>query len=119
MSSLSFWGAAGTVTGSKYLIESVCRPNAKIAQGFSTVRVVANETSGKSTTEYIGFVTKESGDEVQMRDLTGKVMTVNKSRITKRDTLPGSMMPEGLADALSLDDFRALLGYLQSLKGPK
>jgi hypothetical protein len=29
------------------------------------------------------------------------------------------MMPEGLADALSLDDFRALLGYLQSLKGPK
>ena len=54
-----------------------------------------------------------------MRDLTGKVMTVNKSRITQRGTLPGSMMPEGLADALSLEDFRSLLAYLQSLKGGK
>jgi putative heme-binding domain-containing protein len=114
-----YLGDVGTKFDAKYIAESVLRPNAKIAQGFSTMRVIANDENGKGTTEYIGFITRESGEEVQMRDLTGKVMTVNKSRITKRDTLPGSMMPEGLADAISLEDFRALLAYLQSLKGGK
>ena len=56
---------------------------------------------------------------MQLRDLTGKVTTIVKSRIKERGTLPGSMMPEGLADALSLEDFRSLLAYLQSLKGGK
>jgi putative heme-binding domain-containing protein len=114
-----YLGDVGTKFDAKYIVESVLRPNAKIAQGFSTMRVVSNDADGKSTTESIGFITRESGDEVQMRDLTGKVMTVNKSRITKRDTMPGSMMPEGLIDATSLEDFRSLLAYLQSLKGGK
>ena len=114
-----YLGDVGTKFDAKYIVESVLRPNAKIAQGFATIRVVATDTNGKGSTEYIGFVTKESADELQMRDLTGKVMTINKSRITKRDTLPGSMMPEGLTDGTPIDDFRSLLAYLQSLKGEK
>jgi putative heme-binding domain-containing protein len=114
-----YLGDVGTKFDAKYIVESVLHPGAKIAQGFSTARIVATDANGKSTTEYIGFVTRESSDDVQMRDLTGKVMTVAKPRITKRDTLPGSMMPEGLTDALSLEDFRSLLAYLQSLKGGK
>jgi hypothetical protein len=54
-----------------------------------------------------------------MRDLTGKVMVVPKARIQHRATLPGSMMPEGLADPLTIDDFRSLLTYVQSLKAGK
>ena len=114
-----YLGDVGTKFDANYIVESVLRPSAKIAQGFSTVRVIATDANGKGTTEYLGFVTKESGDELQMRDLNGKVMTVNKSRITTRQTRPESMMPEGLTDSLSLEDFRSLLAYLQSLKGGK
>jgi putative membrane-bound dehydrogenase-like protein len=112
-----YLGDVGGKFDVKYIAESILRPNAKIAQGFSTTRIIATDANGKNPSESVGFITREAGDEVQMRDLTGKVMTVNKSHITKRDTLPGSMMPEGLADALSLEDFRSLLAYLQSLKG--
>ena len=114
-----YLGDVGTKFDAKYIVESVLHPSAKIAQGFSTMRLLATDANGKNSTEYIGFVTRESGDEVQMRDPTGKVMTVNKTHITKRETLPGSMMPDGLTDALSLEDFRSLLAYLQSLKGGK
>jgi putative heme-binding domain-containing protein len=114
-----YLGDVGTKFDAKYIVESVLRPNAKIAQGFSTVKLVATDANGKNSNEFIGFVTRESADEVQMRDLTGKVMSINKSRITQRGTLAGSMMPEGLVDALSLEDFRSLLAYLQSLKGGK
>src|SRR5207248_7650476 len=67
-----YLGDVGTKFDAKYIVESVLRPNAKIAQGFSTLRVVATDANGKSTTEYMGFVTRESADEIQMRDLTGK-----------------------------------------------
>ena len=43
----------------------------------------------------------------------------DKLRITQRESMPGSMMPEGLADAMTLEDFRALLSYLVSLKDVK
>src|SRR6185436_3907418 len=101
-----YLGDVGTKFDVKYIAESVLRPGAKIAQGFATTRLISTEADGKSTAEAIGFVTRESGDEVQMRDLTGKVLTVTKARITKRDTMPGSMMPDGLIDATSLEDFR-------------
>ncbi len=114
-----YLGDVGGKFDRNYIVESILRPNAKIAQGFSTTRVIATEANSKSTNEFIGFITRESGDEIQMRDLTGKVMTISKARITKRDTLQGSMMPEGLADACTLDDFRSLLAYLQSLKSDK
>ena len=103
----------------KYLAESVLHPGVKIAQGFGTTSVTAREESGKGSTEYQGFVVRESGDELQMRDLTGKVTTFAKSRIVKRSAIPGSMMPEGLADALTLEDFRALTSYLEALKVTK
>jgi len=110
-----FLGDAGSKYDLKYLLESVTRPSAKIAQGFATVKLVAKSDTGGET-EYIGFVTKESADEVQLRDPTGKVTIVATKQITRRVTLPGSMMPDGLTDPLPLDDFGSLMTFLQSLK---
>jgi len=111
-----FLGDAGAKYDVKYIIESVTQPGAKIAQGFATVKIVAKSSAGGET-EYIGFVTRESADEVQLRDTSGRVSTVSRSAITRRVTLPGSMMPDGLTDALALEDFGALVTFVQSLKG--
>jgi putative membrane-bound dehydrogenase-like protein len=114
-----FLGGVGSKFDQKYLAESILRPSAKIAQGFSTNRIVARDGAGHASAETIGFIAREGSTEVQLRDLTGKVTVIEKSGIAQRELLPGSMMPEGLADALSLEDFRALLSYLTSLKEAK
>jgi putative heme-binding domain-containing protein len=93
----------------------VLKPSAKIAQGFASERIVAKATGGE--VETIGFIVRESGEEVQLRDLTGKVTVVKKSDIKSRTPQAGSMMPEGLADAMTLDDFASLLKFLSTLKG--
>ncbi|MEO6436837.1 MAG: heme-binding domain-containing protein, partial [Tepidisphaeraceae bacterium] len=105
-----FLGDAGGKFDAKHLIESILNPSAKIAQGFATENIVTKEG------EFTGFVTRDTSDEVQLRDLTGKVTSVSKPAITKRTPLPGSMMPQGLIDTLSLDDFSSLIAFLESMK---
>jgi putative membrane-bound dehydrogenase-like protein len=109
-----FLGDAGGKFPPNHLIESILRPSAKIAQGFQSEQIVARDKIG--TTEYLGFPVKESPEEVQLRDLTGKVSIIKKTAIKKRTPLQGSIMPEGLAETMTLDDFGALLAYLRSLK---
>jgi putative heme-binding domain-containing protein len=113
-----FLGDAGTRLEPKYILESIRKPSAKIAQGYETVRVVAASDSAASgsDTEYLGFVTKETAEELLIRDATGRVSTVAKAKIRSRTTMPGSIMPEGLTDALSLEDFSCLVSYLRSMK---
>jgi putative membrane-bound dehydrogenase-like protein len=110
-----FLGDAGKRFERKHIVESILSPAVKIAQGFASERIVVKGAGGE--TETIGFITRESGDEVQLRDLTGKVSIVKKGEIKSRTPMAGSMMPQGLADGMSLDDFASLLQYLASLKG--
>lgn len=108
-----FLGDVGGKFDAKYICESVLHPSLKIAQGFSTERII---TKPPADGDYTGFVTKETADEVQLRDPSGKVTVVKKADIRKRMPVPGSMMPEGLLDQASVDDFASLLAFLQSMK---
>ncbi len=109
-----FLGDVGSKFDAKYICESVLTPSAKIAQGFGSELLITG--AGASKTEYLGFITRETAQEIQIRDLTGKVSVVQKDTITKRAPQVGSMMPTGLADNLSIDDFSALMTFLQSMK---
>jgi putative heme-binding domain-containing protein len=94
------------------LLESVLRPSVKIAQGFET-HVIAL-TSGKKIT---GFIVKESGTQIEMRDGEGTLSVIKKSDIEERDRSKVSVMPEGLLDKSTVEDLRSLVTYLESLKG--
>jgi putative heme-binding domain-containing protein len=96
--------------GRPEIIESILRPNAQIAQGFVTTWVETKDGS-----EYEGFIARESGDELEIRNLAGATV-VPKKDITKRGTRTTSTMPEGLLDQSTPDDLASLLAYLQSLK---
>jgi len=65
----------------------------------------------------VGFITAESADALEMRDIAGQVHRFKKSDVTGRKELPISMMPPGLANALSIEEFSSLLSYLQGMKG--
>ncbi len=94
------------------LTESILKPSAKIAQGFETVKVALN--SGQT---YEGFVVREAGDEIEMRNSTGAVSIIAKKDIEERGKSEISVMPQGLLDPLTPHDLASILAYLESLKG--
>ncbi len=94
------------------LIESIVRPAAKIAQGFATN--FFDTTDGR---HFEGFVVREGGTEVVIRDLVGVETTIRKDQIKVRGVREGSIMPPGLADTLTLHELASLLAYLGSTTG--
>ncbi len=92
------------------LIESILKPSAKIAQGFeSNIFVMAN---GKTLT---GFVVREGGDEVDIRDGAGLAFTLKKADIDERLQSKVSIMPEQLVDTLTVPELASILAYLEEL----
>ncbi|MGN6398351.1 MAG: DUF7133 domain-containing protein [Mucilaginibacter sp.] len=106
-----FMGQIGSIMTRQQIAESILKPSASIAQGFATIVITAK--GGKS---YTGFVQQESADKVVMRDIGGNVFTVKASDILSRKELKTSMMPVGMANALSYDEFASLITFLSQQK---
>ncbi len=92
------------------LIESILKPSSKIAQGFETI--VFAMANGKT---YNGFVVREAGDEVEIRDGAGLSFTLKKAEIEERLHSKISIMPEQLADMLTVPELASLLAYLEAV----
>jgi putative heme-binding domain-containing protein len=101
--------------GSRYkrdeLLESILKPSAKIAQGFETRFFLLND--GKMVE---GFVTRETADEVEIRNLAGVPTVVRKTDIDQSGRRETSMMPERLVDGLTVEELASLVAYLESMK---
>ncbi|MBS0207164.1 MAG: discoidin domain-containing protein [Planctomycetes bacterium] len=93
------------------LIESIVKPSAKIAQGFESQYFATSE--GKV---YEGFVVRESGEEIELRNVAGISIILKKDDIEERGKRDISVMPLGLVDKLNAEQLAAILAYLESLK---
>lgn len=93
------------------LIESIVKPSAKIAQGFEAQYFVSSD--GKV---YEGFVVRESGEEIELRNVAGISTVLKKDDIEERGKRDISVMPQGLVDKLNAEQLAAILAYLESLK---
>ncbi len=92
------------------LAEAILDPNKSVAQGFIT-----NMITTKDGASQVGFVTEESADKVTLRDVASNEYTFDTKDIVKREKLPMSMMPPGLAATMTIREFASLLDYLESL----
>ncbi|MBC3784683.1 DUF7133 domain-containing protein [Spirosoma utsteinense] len=106
-----FMGQIGSIMNREQIAESILKPNASISQGFASVSVTA-----KGNKSYTGFITEESATRLVMRDITGQVYTIKKADLLSRKELDSSMMPTGLANALSYDEFASLITFLSQQK---
>ncbi|MGY3054294.1 putative heme-binding domain-containing protein [Pedobacter sp. UYEF25] len=106
-----FMGQIGSIMNREQIAESILKPNASISQGFAT-----NLITSKDKKSYMGFVTSESADRLIMRDITGAIFSVKTSDILTRKELGTSMMPEGLANALSYEEMASLVTFLAKQK---
>lgn len=106
-----FMGQVGSIMNREQIAESILKPNASISQGFSTVLV---ET--KDGDVHVGFVTAESATDITMRNIAGVATELKISDIANREELPTSMMPAGLVNALSYEEFASLIAFLEQQK---
>lgn len=106
-----FMGQIGSIMNAEQIAESILKPNASISQGFASVLITT-----KAKKNFMGFVTAESADKITLRDISGGVRTIQKSEISGRKEMEDSMMPVGLANALSFEEFASLVTYLSQQK---
>jgi putative heme-binding domain-containing protein len=103
-----FLGGIGTRYNRTELCESILKPSAKIAQGFETQWF---RTKDDEETE--GFVTREGGDDLDVRNVAGITIMLAKKNIAERAKREKSVMPEGLADKITPGDLASLLAFLE------
>ena len=96
----------------EYLLESIVKPNAKIAPGFDTIVVTLKNGSAAA-----GIVASESADLLTLRNTENKLVEVKKSDIVKREGAP-SGMPEIYGPLLTKTQLRDVMEYMASLKDP-
>jgi len=109
-----FLGDVATRYKRAELLESIMLPNAKIAQGF--VGYLFKMKDGK---RHEGFVSKEAGEEVEIRNAAGEATMLPLNDIEKRTELKTSIMPSGIADTLTVEELASLIAYLESMKVAK
>ena len=106
-----YMGQVGSIMNREQIAESILKPNASISQGFATYLITTKD--GKT---YNGFITKSSSDETEVTNIAGQKVTINTPDIVERKRLETSMMPAGLVNSLSYEEFASLLTYLSEQK---
>ena len=95
-----------------YLVESVFDPAAKVKEGYHAFAFTMKDGS-----QMTGIPTHETATEQFIRPGPVPEMAVVKANIVKRENV-GSLMPPGLADALSFVEKRSLFAFLGQLGKP-
>jgi putative heme-binding domain-containing protein len=101
----------GAIRAGRDLLESVVLPSSTFAQGYETYTVATS--SGRVFT---GVIARQSPEVVVLRDSAGAETRLPRSAVESMTRQPTSLMPEGLPAALTREEFRDLLAFLQSLK---
>ncbi len=94
----------------RYLLESICLPDAQIAKGFETV--VLADDSGQVFT---GIIRAETDDYVEVIAADGSVKQIDQGSIVGRKR-GKSAMPEDLTKYMTMRELRDLIAYLASLQ---
>ena len=106
-----YLGQIGGIMNAEKIALSIIRPNAEISQGFKTVQITT-----KKGAAHVGFVTKRLSDQIEIRNIAGQVTLLKPAAVASETLLPISMMPAGLANGMSIEDFASLVHFLAAQK---
>ncbi len=106
-----YMGNVGTTFTRDAIAEAIIDPNATISQGFTSVLFKMKDGSS-----HTGFVSSREHGQVALRNLFGITTKIAHEDVVSEKKLKTSMMPEGLVNNLSINEFAALVDYLSSLK---
>ena len=104
--------AVGRGTSRARLVESIVEPSREVAIDFQ-----GYEIETKSGESFAGMQAKPKPDgEISMLGFDGRKIAVDGKDIASFRVLKTSLMPDGLVEAMSVEDFRDLMAYLENLK---
>jgi putative heme-binding domain-containing protein len=95
------------------LIEAVLYPSKNIANGYSTTLIETKSGDG-----YSGILKNADDRLVEIIGADGQRQRIARSEITRQTVSETSLMPEGLQNGLSLQEFADVIEFLVSLKQP-
>ena len=104
-------GEIGGKLGKEALYDAIADPSAGISFGYEAWLLTLRDGD-----EVLGLISSETDQEVAMKVPGGQVLRYRKTEIVKRDKQAQSIMPAGMQDSMSAQDFADLLTYLASLK---
>ena len=94
------------------LIQSILEPSREIGPLYGTKAVRMKDGSVISGVQAI----KDGGGNLNILQTGGVVIPAPRDQIVKVDETPVSLMPDGLELGMTVQDFRDLLAYLETLK---
>ena len=94
-------------TNLENMLLSIVDPSVAIREGFTLFRFQL-----KDGRDLVGFVADRDGQQIKLRDPVGQLTTFSAAMIDQEETVPASIMPEGLLDDLSEQSVRDLFAYL-------
>jgi putative heme-binding domain-containing protein len=89
------------------MLLNIVDPGVAIREGFTLFRFQL-----KDGRDLVGFVTDRDGNQITLRDVAGQVTTFSMSTVDNEQTVPISIMPEGLLDDLDDLALRDLFAFL-------
>jgi putative heme-binding domain-containing protein len=92
-----------------YLVDSILLPNKAIKEGFNALRIVTVEDK-----VFLGIKVREANGVLVLRTAEDKELTIPVKDIAER-TDAKSLMPEGLTDTLTKEEFADLIRFLVEL----
>ena len=95
----------------RYLLESICLPDATIAEGYETAVVATDDGQ-----VFAGIVQADIDDQVELLMPDGAIVRIPDDEIVARKKGPSSM-PADLIRHLSARELRDLVAYLATLDG--
>jgi putative heme-binding domain-containing protein len=103
----------GTKLAREAIIEAILEPSAGISVGYETYSLDL-----KSGDEAYGLLVSDSVDDIAIKDAKGIVTHYKKADVVAKRKLKVSLMPTGLQQGMSAQEFADLVGFLAGLKKP-
>ncbi|MGI8964547.1 MAG: HEAT repeat domain-containing protein, partial [Limisphaerales bacterium] len=107
---LSAVGSGSTVD---YLIESLLFPSKILKDGFETIEVIT-----KDDEYFLGVKVRENKNGLALKDAARGEIVIPLPQIKEKQSKPVSLMPSGLANDLTHEEFLDLVRFLSELGKP-
>lgn len=92
------------------LLESIRNPSKEVHPQF-----IARSITLEDGRRWKGLVEWENDEEVVLRDAAANIVTLEKDEVSSERELKESLMPDGVVDYLSIQEWNDLLAYLKTL----
>lgn len=101
----------GTKLAKEAIVEAILEPSAGISVGYETYSLEL-----KSGDDAYGLLVSETADDIAVKDAKGIVTHYKKTDVASKRKLKTSIMPTGLQQGMSMQEFADLVAFLGSLK---